>query len=267
MLYRLIAQLKGNYPMLIVVGAAAWYGYYLGSRSPEDLAKTLSIALTVGAIAYAIGFALTGQVQRSLHPIDILERDRRLIRYGYVALKRAVVITILSLAYIGLSGMLAPDSRVTTFLSVLTASSLGWLLCRIPLMYRRQVRNIVGMDDQDPDLGGLWKRRARFRREATEDLVETDAGWVVKSSYPFSAGQDGPVFLAREIAIRYGALQAEALLHYVQLCDRPEEAEAANRVDRIASCLSEMERLRELEVRMRAALPSDYESRRPLIRE
>ena len=267
MLYRSIAQLKRRYPTLAIVGAAAWYGYYLGSRSPEDLARTLSIGLTVGAIAYAIGFALTGQVQRSLHPIDVLERDRRLIRYGYRTLKGAIVITLLSLAYIGVSGMLAPESRVTAFLSVLAASSLGWLLYRIPLMYRRQVRNIVGMDDQNPDLGGLWKRRERYRREAIEDLVKTDGGWLVNSSHPFSAEDNGPVFLAGEVAIRYGALQAEALLHYVQLCDRPEQVEAANRVDRIASCLSEMERLRELEVRMRATMSSDYESQRWLIQE
>ena len=262
---QLLRQIFSIYTAVVI--AAAWYGYYLGGRAPEDLAKTLSVGLTVAAIVYAIGFALTGQLRRSTSPFEVLNRDRELIRYGFVTLGRAMFVTLLVLAYVGLSGNLPPDSRITVPLATASSSSLAWLLCRIPRTFQKYVRNISGLDDEDPDLGGRWKRIIRFRREATKDLIQTRDGWRLKSHPPFIAQESGPVFVAREMAIRYGSLQAEARLHYLQLCDRPELTEAADRVDRMMLCLSEMQRLLDLEQQMRATLSSDPQSLRPLIQE
>ena len=67
------------------------------------------------------------------------------------------------------------------------------------------------------------------------------------------------------MAIRYGALEAEARLHYLQLCDRPEQAEAADRIERIAICLDQMDQLRDLEQRTRRLLTNDGKAIRSLI--
>ena len=250
-----------------VVIAAAWYGYYLGDHAPEDLASMLSVGLTVGAIVYAVGFALTERVRRSTSPTEMLNRDRELVRYGISTLRRAMVVTLVVLTYIGLSGTLSPESHFTSLLAVASSSSLVWLLYSIPRTFRRHVYNISGLDDEHPNLDGFWKSPRRFRREAIEDLNQTIDGWRTSSPLPFMAQEGGPVFIAKEMAIRYGASQAEACIHYVQLCDRPEQAEAADRIQRIIFCLGEMERLRNLEQQMRAILSSDHQSLRSLIQE
>lgn len=54
-------------------------------------------------------------------------------------------------------------------------------------------------------------------------------------------------------------------LHYGQLCDRPDRAEAVDRLERLMVCLEEMERLRRLEQQMRALLPEDPETLRILM--
>jgi glutaredoxin 2 len=53
----------------------------------------------------------------------------------------------------------------------------------------------------------------------------------------------------------------------VQLCDRPEQAEAADRLKRIASCLDQMDQLSNLEQRTKQLLTSDDEALRSLLRQ
>ena len=234
-----------------VVIAAAWYGYHLGGHVPEALANSLSAGLTVGAIVYAVGFALTQRVRRSISPTEMLNRDREIVRHGISTLRRAMVVTLLVLTYIGLSGTLSTDSQVTLLFAAASSSSLAWLLYSIPRTFQRHVYYISGLDDEHPDLDGMWKSPRRFRRETIEVLIQTTDGWRVNGRNPFMTQEAGPAFVSKEIAIRFGALQAEACLHYVQLCDRPEQAEAADRVQRIMFCLDEMERLRNLEQQIR----------------
>jgi len=76
---------------------------------------------------------------------------------------------------------------------------------------------------------------------------------------------DSPVFVAKELAVRYGALRAAAHQQYTQICDMAGQNEAAERIARIESCLKEMDRLCDLEQRMREILPEDPESLRLLI--
>ena len=66
-------------------------------------------------------------------------------------------------------------------------------------------------------------------------------------------------FISQELALRYGALEAEARLHYVQLCDRPDQAEAADRLERMALCLDHMDQLCNLEQRIKQLLTDDSE--------
>lgn len=246
--------------------AAAYFGHHLGGAAPESLAATLSVGLTVAAIAYAITFALTEHVRRSISPTEMLYRDRELLRYSISKLHRVVLATLAVLAYIGLSADLSPESLVMKLLAPASAATLGWLLCCIPQMYARFARNISGLDDEYPDLGGFWKPPRRYRREAAKDLRQTTDGWRIDSRQVFARQNSGPVFVSQEVAVRYAALEAEARLHYVQLCDRPEQAEAADRVERIAVCLEQMEQLSTLERRVRHLLPDDEESLRSLIR-
>ena len=124
----------------------------------------------------------------------------------------------------------------------------------MPGAFLRRISNIAGADDEYPDLGGRWKTHRRFRNEARADLRQSLTGWYVPGS-GHSARIDSPVFVAKELAVRYGALRAEAYLHYVQLCDLAEQSEAADRIVRITVCLEEMERLRDLERHDPAALP------------
>ncbi|MCY3892264.1 MAG: hypothetical protein OXF65_03100 [Acidimicrobiaceae bacterium] len=247
------------------VVVAAWYGHYLGSRVPEALADSLAAGVTVGAIVYAVGFGLTQRVRRSTSATEMLNRDREIVQYGVSVLRRAMFVTLLVLAYIGLSGRLSTDSFFTPLFAAASSAALAWLLCGIPRTFLRHVHNIVGSDDEDPDLDGMWKSPRRFRREAIEDLVQTADGWRVNNQNPLMAQSDGPTFVARELAVRYGSLQAEACLHYFQLCDRPDQAEAADRIQRIAVCLDVMKQLRNLEHQMRPMLTNDPRARQILI--
>ena len=253
-------------PQTATLVAAAYFGHHLGGAAPGSLADTLSVGLTVAAIAYAITFALTERVRRSISPIEMLYRDRELLLYSISKLHRVVLATLVVLAYIGLSADLSPESLVMMLLAPASAATLGWLLCSIPQMYARFAHNISGLDDEYPDLDGFWKPPRRYRREAEEDLRQTADGWRIDSCFPFARQNSGPVFVSREIAVRYGSLEAEARLHYTQLCDLPEQAEAADRVERIAVCLEQMERLSTLERRVRHLLSDDEESLRSLIR-
>ena len=247
--------------------AAAVYGYYLGSSVPEALADSLAAGITVGAIVYAVAFSLTQRVRQSTSATEMLNRDREIVRYSASVLRRAMFVTLLVLAYIGLNGRLSTDAFFTPLFAAASSAALAWLLCGIPRTFLRHVHNIVGSDDEDPDLDGFWKSTRRHRKEATENLQQTADGWRVNNPNPLMAQTDGPTFVARELAIRYGALQAEACLHYFQLCDRPDQAEAADRLPRIMYCLDEMKQLRKLEHQMRPLLTSDPRSRQILIRQ
>ena len=247
------------------LGAAAYFGHHVGRVAPESLADTLTVGLTIGAIAYAITFALTDRIRRSKSPIEMLNRDRELLRYGISTLNKVVLATLLMLTYMGLSADMSPTSLAMRVLAPASAVSLAWLLGNIPQMYRRFVHNLSGLDDEDPDLDGFWKRPRRFRREAAEDLRQTADGWTIDSRQVFARRDSAPVFISQEVAIRYGALEAEARLHYTQLCDRPEQAEAADRLDRIAVCLDQMDQLCNLEQRTRQLLTNDEKALRSLI--
>ena len=246
--------------------AAAYFGHSVGGTAPDSLADTLSVGLTVGAIAYAITFALTERVRRSKSPIEMLNRDRELLRYGISTLNCVMFATLLMLTYIGLSTVVSPASPVMKVLAPASAASLAWLLGNIAQIYARSARDISGLDDEDPDLDGFWKRPRRLRREAAQDLLQTATGWTVKGRDVFARQNCGPVFISQEMAVRYGALEAEARLHYVQLCDRPDQAEAADRLERIAVCLDQMDQLRDLEQRARRLLTNDDGALKSLIR-
>ena len=249
------------------IGAAAYLGHHVGRVAPESLADTLAVGLTIGAIAYAIAFALTERVRRSTTPIEMLNRDRDLLRYGISTLNRVVLATLLMLTYMGLSTDMSPTSPVMRVLAPASAVSLAWLLGNIPQMYLRFAQNLSGLDDEDPDLGGFWKRPRRFRREAAEDLRQTADGWTLDNRQVFARESDTPVFISQELAVRYGALEAEARLHYLQLCDRPEQDEAADRLERIAVCLDQMDQLCDLEQRTKQLLTDDGKALGMLIRQ
>ena len=242
------------------IGSAAYFGHHVGRVAPESLADTLAVGLTVGAIAYAITFALTERIRHSKSPIEMLNRDRELLRFGISTLDRVVLATLLILTYIGLSTDISPSSSVMRVLAPASAVSLAWLLSNLPQMYRRIAQHLSGLDDEDPDLDGFWKRQRRFRREATEDLRQTADGWTLDNRRVFARQVDAPVFISQELAVRYGALEAEARLHYVQLCDRPDQAEAADRLERIAVCLDQMDQLCNLEQRTKQLLTDDSEA-------
>ena len=242
------------------IGAAAYFGHHVGRVAPESLADTLVVGLTVGAIAYAITFALTERIRRSKSPIEMLNRDRELLQFGISTLNRVVLATLLMLTYIGLSTDISPSSFVMRVLAPASAVSLAWLLGNLPQMYRRFAQNLSGLDDEDPDLDGRWKRQGRFRREAAEDLRKTADGWTLDNRQVFARQDGAPVFISQELAIRYGALEREARLHYGQLCDRPDQAEAADRLERLAICLDQMDQLRNLEQRTKQLLTNDGEA-------
>ncbi|MCY4272318.1 MAG: hypothetical protein OXF00_06715 [bacterium] len=249
------------------IGAAAYFGHHLGRVAPESLADTLAVGLTVGAIAYAVTFALTERIRRSRTPSEMLNRDRELLRFGISTLNRVVLATLLMLTYMGLSMDLSPSSLAMRVLAPASAVSLAWLLGSLPQMYRRSAHNLSGLDDEDPDLDGFWKRQRRFRREAAEDLLQTTDGWALNRRREFARQNDAPVFISQELAVRYGTLEAEARHHYVQLCDRPEQAEAADRLERIAVCLDQMDQLCNLEQRTKQLLTDDCEALNFLIRQ
>ena len=237
-----------------------------GSTPRRHLVNALSVGLTVGAVAYAVAFALSAAIRRTRSPEEMLYRDRELAGLGVSSLRCAVFTTLLTLAYVGLSGTFSPGGRLIALLGAASSVSLAWLLCSMPRTFLRRISNIAGVDDEHPGHGGRWKTHRRFRNEATKDLRQSLTGWYIPGSN-YSARIDSPVFVAKELAIRYGALRAEAYLHYVQLCDLAGQSEAADRIARIRFCLEEMERLRDLERQLRRLLPHDLGVLRILIQD
>ncbi len=238
--------------------AAACYGYILGVHAPRHLANALSVGLAVGAVAFAVAFALSAATKRARAPEEMLYRDREMVRLGVYMLRCAVVTTLLTLSYVGLGGAFSQGEHLVALLGAVSASSLAWTFCSMSHVFLRRVAIIAGADDEHPGLGGFWKRLRRLRNEATEDLRPSPSGWFVADG-PSSAPTDSPTFVAKELALRYGALRAEAHLHYVQLCDMVGQSEASERIARLVFCLEEMGRLRDLERQMRDLLPRDPE--------
>ena len=123
----------------------------------------------------------------------MLNRDRQIVHYGISVLRRAVIVTLIVLAYIGFSGKLSTDSFVTPLFAAASASSLAWLLCGIPRVFQRHVHYITGGDDELPALDRLQKSVRRLRREATEDLRKTADGWHTSSPNPLIAEARRPM--------------------------------------------------------------------------
>ena len=243
---------------------AACYGYLLGVHAPRQLANALSVGLAVGAVAFAVAFALSAATNRSRAPEEMFYRDREMARLGVYTLRGAVATTLLTLSYVGLGGAFSQGEHLVALLGAVSASALAWTLCSMPRVFLRRVEIIVGADDEHPDLGGFWKRLRRLRKEASEDLRQSPSGWyIIGRSY--SVPIDSPTFVAKELALRYGALRSEAHLHYLQLCDMAGQSEASERIARLVFCLEEMDRLRDLERQMRGLLPRDPKLLRILI--
>lgn len=236
--------------------AAACYGYFLGIHAPRQLANALSVGLAVGAVALAVAFALSATTKRSRAPEEMLYRDREMTRLGTYALRGAVATTLLTLSYVGLGGAFSQGEHLVALLGAVSALSLAWTFCSMPRVFIRSVTIIAGADDEHPGHGGMWKPLRRLRKEAEWDLRQSPSGWYI-AGRPFSAPTDSPTFIAKELALRYGALRSEAHMHYVQLCDMAGQSEASERIDRIVFCLDELDRLRDLEQRMRPLLPQD----------
>ena len=245
--------------------AAACYGYFLGVHAPRQLANALSVGLAVGAVAFAVAFALSAATKRSRAPEEMLYRDREMARLGVYTLRGAVVTTLLTLSYVGLGGAFSQGEHLVALLGAVSALSLAWTFCSMPRVFLRRIAIIAGADDEHPGLGGFWKRLRRLRKEAKEDLRQSPSGWYT-TGRPYSVPIDSPTFVAKELALRYGALRSEAHLHYVQLCDMAGQSEASERIARLAFCLEEMDRLRDLERRMRELVPRDPGLLRMLIR-
>ena len=243
---------------------AAGYGYFLGVHAPRQLANALSVGLAVGAVALAVAFALSATTKRSRAPEEMLYRDREMARLGVYTLRGAVVATLLTLSYVGLGGAFSQGEHLVALLGAVSALSLGWTFCSMPRVFLRRVMIIAGADDEHPDLGGMWKRLRRLRKEALEDLQQSPSGWYT-AGRPYSAPIDSPTFIAKELALRFGALRSEAHMHYVQLCDMAGQSEASERIARLVFCLEEMDRLRDLERQMRELLPRDPKLLRMLI--
>ena len=240
----------------VVTAAAGEYGYILGTRAPRQLADALSVGLTVMAVAFAVAFALSTDMRPSKALKEMLHADREMVRLGVYVLKRAAVTTVLILAYVGLAGSFPQYERPVAILGAASAMSLGWVLCSLPSVFRRRAEIIAGAEDEHPGFGGLWQSLRLFRNTTSTELRLSASGWFVPG-HPGEAPEDSPPFVAKELARRYGAFRSMAFQQYTQICDMAGQAEAAERIARIESCLKEMDRLCDLEQRMRKILTKD----------
>ncbi len=247
-----------------VAVTAGCYGGFLGVHTPRQLANALSLGLTVMAVAFAVAFALSTDMRPSKALKEMLHADREMIRLGISILKMAVLTTVLVLLYVGLAGAFSQGEKPVALLGAVSAMSLAWTLCSLPGAFRRRAAIIAGAEDEHPGLGGYWKSLHRLRNETDRDLQRSPSGWFVPGR-PGWIPVDSLTFIAKELALRYGAARSAAHLYYTQICDMAEQTEAAERIARIESCLEEMDRLRALEQRMRALLPKDPKLRRMLM--
>lgn len=100
-------------------------------------------------------------------------------------------------------------------------------------------------------LPSIWPSKRLFYETAQSFVFERDDGWDVSTRHP------GHRFVAWELAVRYETACRLAELHYTQICDGPTDDEYTVRVAEIERLLGEADRLSQLELSMRAALPED----------
>ena len=236
--------------------AAAGYGYFLGVHAPRQLANALSVGLAVGAVAFAVAFALNASSRPSRAVEEMLHREREVLRLGVYTLKGAVVTTLLTLSYVGLGGAFSQGEELVAALGAASAVSLSWTLCSMPRVFMRRAVIIAGADDEHPGFGGLWQPFRLFRNITSGELERSPSGWFVPG-HPGDVPVDSLPLIAKELALRYGALRSMARQQYTQICDMAKQSEATERIARIESCLEEMDRLRDLEQQMRKLWPED----------
>ncbi len=84
---------------------------------------------------------------------------------------------------------------------------------------------------------------------------------MMSLSYPNGevrwVGVDELNFVAWELAVRYETACRLAELHYTQICDGPTDEEFAVRVSEIERLLGEADRLSQMELSIRPAIPDD----------
>ena len=120
---------------------------------------------------------------------------------------------------------------------------------------QRRYRQVHGL----PDLPGIWRSPQHFYYYAKESVVEHEDGWST------AAGGPDHRFVAWEMAVRYEAACQEIKQHYIQICDGPTAEEWRCRIDRIASLVSERERLSKIESTVRPMLPDNPDGLRPFV--
>ena len=100
-------------------------------------------------------------------------------------------------------------------------------------------------------LPGFWPSERLFYETAQGFVFERDDGWEVSTRHP------GHRFVAWELAVRYETACKLAETHYTQICDGPTGEELTVRIAEIERLLGEADRLSQLELSIRPALPDD----------
>ena len=100
-------------------------------------------------------------------------------------------------------------------------------------------------------LPGLWPSERLYYEMAQSAVFERDDGWEVSTRCP------GHRFVAWEIAVRYETACMLAETHYIQICDGPTDQEFKVRIAEIERLLAEADRLSQLELSVRPALPDN----------
>ena len=242
-----------------VTAVAVAGGYILGDHKPRQLADALSVGLAVMAVAVAFAFALRVSITHSRAVEEIRYRDREMVRLGGYILRLTVTSSVLIVSYVGLGGAFTQGENLVSVLGAASAGVLAWTLCSMSEMFLRYGGIVAGAEDEHPGFGGIWQPLRLFRNTTSTELQQTPSGWFVPGR-PGYIPDDSPVFIAKELAVRYGALRSAARQQYVQICDMAEQNEAAERIARIESCLQEMDRLCGIEQRMLEILPKDSAS-------
>lgn len=100
-------------------------------------------------------------------------------------------------------------------------------------------------------LPGFWPSERLFYETAQSFVFERHDGWEVSTRHP------GHLFVAWELAARYETACRLAEAHYIQICDGPTDEEFAARVAEIERLLGEADRLSQMELSIRPAIPDD----------
>lgn len=100
-------------------------------------------------------------------------------------------------------------------------------------------------------LPGFWPSERLFYETAQSFVFERDDGWEVSTRPP------GHRFVAWELAVHYETACRLAETHYTQICDGPTDEEFAVRVAEIERLLGVADRLSQMELSIRPAIPND----------